>query len=256
VADLAFVLVLRAVAPKAAQIVAAGRRYGLELVPHPAVAADESALAFDVPGGASMAVSLMPVPPPDVSRMPTGVTSPPPDLIGAARAHLVVAAFGLTGPARDRDTRMAMLAAAVVDAVEGADGGDVVGAMLGHGVAFHRAGVFTDAAKLAADEREPLPVEVAVDVTAAQESPTRMSFLTHGLRRYGREEELYVTCPIEGTGALGFAVSVSRWLLAQPQAQLTTGEAVGRTADEKVLVQRVADPTGHDGPDVIRLDLP
>jgi hypothetical protein len=255
VADLAFVLVLRAVAPQASQIVAAGRRYGLELVPHPAVAADESALAFDLPDGASMAVSLMPVPPPDVTRMPTGVTSPPPDLIGAARGHLVVAAFGLTGPARDRDTRMALLAAAVVDAVEGTDVGDAVGAMLGHGVAFHRAGVFTDAAKLAADEREPLPVEVAVDVTAVQESPSRMSFLTHGLRRYGREE-LYVTCPIEGTGALGFAVSVSRWLLADPQAQLATGDTVGRTADEKVLVQRVADPTGHGGADVIRIDLP
>jgi hypothetical protein len=246
---------LRAVAPQAAQIVVAGRRYGLELVPHPAVAADESALAFDLPGGASMAVSLMPVPPPDVTRMPTGVTSPPADLIGAARAHLVVAAFGLTGPARDRDTRMAMLAAAVVDAVESADVGDAVGAMLGHGLAFHRPGVFTDAAKLAADEREPLPVEVAVDVTALQESPTRMSFLTHGLRRYGRDE-LYVTCPIEGTGALGFVISISRWLLAEPEAALPTGDTVGRTADEKVLVQRVTDPSGHGGPDVIRLDLP
>jgi hypothetical protein len=255
VADLAFVLVLRAVAPRAAQIVAAGRRYGLDLVPHPAVAADDSALAFDLPDGASMAVSLMPVPPPDVTRMPTGVTSPPPDQIGAARAHLVVAAFGLTGPARDRDTRMAKLAAAVVDAVESTDVGDAVGAMLGHGVALHRAGVFTDAAKLAADEQEPLPVEVAVDVTAAQESPTRMSFLTHGLRRYGRDE-LYVTCPIDGTGALSFVMGISRWLLAEPEAQLPTSDTVGRTADEKVLVQRVADPTGHGGPEVIRLDLP
>jgi hypothetical protein len=41
----------------------------------------------------------------------------------------------------------------------------------------------------------------------------------------------------------------------RPGKHLPTGETVGRTADEKVLIQRVPDPAGQ-GPEVIRLDLP
>ena len=95
---------------------------------------------------------------------------------------------------------------------------------------------------------------VAVDITAAQESPSRMSFLTHGLRRYGREE-FFMTCAIEGKGALAFVLSMTRWMLADPDKHLPTGDTVGRDADEKVPVQRVPNPTG-DGTEVIRLDLP
>ena len=180
--------------------------------------------------------------------MPLGITSPPPEDIAAAPAHLVVGAVGLTGDDRDRDTVMAKLTAAVVDCT------DAVAAMLGHGVILHRAGIFADAAKLAADEHGPLPVELAVDITAAPESATRMSFLTHGMQRYGREE-LYVTCPIEGTGALSFVYAIARWMLADPTVRLPTGDTVGRTAEEKLPVQRVPSPTG-EGPKVIRLDLP
>ena len=242
-ADLAFILVAHAQAPAPERVVAAAQRYGLELAP-------AEGLTFHTPDGASLAVTLVSVPHPDAPTMPVAVTSPPPEEVAAAKAHLIVAAFGLTGPPRERDTRMAILTAAVVDAV----GTDAVAAMLGHGVAFHRARVFADGARLAADEGEPLPAEVAIDVTAAQESAQRMSFLTHGLRRYGREE-FYVTCPIEGTGALSFLLGLTRWMLVDPDKQLPTGDTVGRTADERILVQRVPSPTG-EGPEVIRLDLP
>ena len=126
--------------------------------------------------------------------------------------------------------------------------------MLGHGRVVHRARLFAEYARHAADEGQPLGVEVAVDITAAQESPSRMSFLTHGLRRYGREE-FFVTCAIEGKGALAFVLSMTRWMLADPDKHLPTGDTVGRDADEKVPVQRVPNPTG-DGTEVIRLDLP
>jgi hypothetical protein len=95
---------------------------------------------------------------------------------------------------------------------------------------------------------------VAVDVTAAQESPTRMSFLTHGLQRYGRDE-FYVTCPVEGRGALSFVFDMARWMLTDPDKHLPTGDTVGRSEDERLAIQRVPNPTGK-GPEVIRVDLP
>jgi hypothetical protein len=190
----------------------------------------------------------MAFPHPDAAGMPLGITSPPAEDVAAAPAHLVVGAVGLTGDERDRDTVLAKLTAAVVDCT------DAVAAMLGHGAIFHRAGIFADAAKLAADEHEPLPVELAVDITAAPESATHMSFLTHGMQRYGREE-LYITCPVEGTGALSLVYTIARWILGDPTVALPTGDTVGRTAEERLLVQRVPSPTGG-GPDVIRLDLP
>ncbi len=244
-ADVAFILVRQVVLPEPGSVIDAARRYGLELV-HDTASAGGAGVGFRLASGASLTVMLMPFPHPDAPSM-LGVTSPPPEDL-AAPAHLVVAALGLTGPDRERDTTMAALAGAVINAV------DAAGAMLGHGVAFHRAILFADAARLAADEHQPLAVEVAVDVTAAQESATRMSFLTHGLARYGREE-LYVTCPVEGRGALSFVFDMARWLLADPDKYLPTGDTVGRSEDEKLPVQRVANPTGQ-GPQVIRLDLP
>jgi len=264
VADLAFVLVRQPAAPTPAAVVAAARRYGIDLTPHPSPPPDAAGgglLAFQMAGGASLTVATMPAPHPDAPTRPVGVTSPPPEEIASAAGHLVVAAFGLTGSARDRDTRMAMLTGTVIDAVDSSPShaqvrgeANAIGAMLGHGMVVHRAALFADAARLAADEHEPLTVEVAVDVTAAAESTSRMSFLTHGLRRYGREE-FYITCPIEGTGALSFVLSLARWMLTDPDKDLPTGDTVGRTAGEKIPIQRVPDPAGQ-GPEVIRLDLP
>jgi hypothetical protein len=245
-ADLAFVLVRQPTAPAPAAVVGAARRYGIELTAHGP--SPDGVLTFDMAGGGSVSVVAIAVPLPELATRPVGMTSPPPEETSSASAHLIVAALGLTGSARDRDTRMAMLAAAIIDTV------DAVGVLLGHGIVVHRAALFADAARLAADENEPLMVEVAVDITAATESPTRMSFLTHGLRRYGREE-FYVTCPIHGTGALGFVLGMARWMLADPDKHLPTGDTVGRTEDEKIVIQRVPDPTAK-GPEVIRLDLP
>jgi len=81
----------------------------------------------------------------------------------------------------------------------------------------------------------------------------RMSMLTHGLVRYGREE-FFVTASQGGKAAMDFIVGLARWMLMDPNKQLPTGDTVGRTPHEKVRVQRVPNPTG-EGPEVIRLDL-
>ena len=44
------------------------------------------------------------------------------------------------------------------------------------------------------------------------------------------------------------------WMVQDPDKHLPTGDTVGRTAEERVTVQRVANPMGA-GPEVIRLDL-
>lgn len=241
--DLAFVLVGEAKYPDAARVVASGRRLGLDL----AISGDASdMLTFNIAGGGTFIVALMPVRHPDAPKMPVGPTSPSVEEASAAPAHFIVTVLGLSGDARVRDKRMAALAATVIDNT------NAVGAMLGHGRVFHKAKLFSEMAALAVDA-PMLPAEIAIDVTAARESEERMSFLTHGLERYGREE-FYVTCPIRGKSALGFVYSMARWMLSDPNKQLPTGDTVGRTAEEKIRVQRVANPTGR-GEQVIRLDL-
>ncbi len=231
--------------PRPKQVVKAARAGGVKLRPVPS---REGMLSFEVAGGPSVVVALMPAPVPDVRRMPVGPLSPPTDQAAAAPAHLIVTALNLTGTARDRDRTLAIVTAAVAQPV------DAVGVMFGHGVMVYRGDVFVDLVLTAASSGEPLPVEVTVDVTAAPESQTRMSFLTRTLQRYGREE-LYVTCPVRGQGALPFVYGLCRWLLTDPAPKIATGETVGRTNEERIVVQRVPHPTGH-GPLVIRLDLP
>ncbi len=158
----------------------------------------------------------------------------------------VIFLLGLDGDTAHRDRTMAALTAAVIAGVE------PVGAMLGHGVLFHHPEVFAELAIAYASAGE-LPIEICVDVTAAHEPGGRMSFLTHGMQRYGHEE-FYITAPVKGQGALDFTLSMMRWMITDPTANLPTGDTVGRTAEEKILVQRTPNPTG-EGPEVIHLDL-
>lgn len=243
--DIAFVLVNTAEYPDAAHVLATGKRLGLELTP-----VSNEPLCFELPNGGSLIAMLMPAPHPDVPGMPFGPTSPPPDEAVAAGAHYVLTAQGLTGSPRERDTQMALLATTIIDNT------DAVGAMLGHGVLFHKARLFAAMAELAAKDGV-LPPEIAVDITMARESDARMSFLTHNMERYGREE-LYITCPVvtaRGSGALDFVFQLVRWMLTDLDKQFPTGDTLGRTAEEKIRIDRVPNPTGH-GPSVIRLELP
>lgn len=242
--DLAFVLARSAALPEPRAVIATARRLGLLLALE---SADPDILTFAGPGSVALVVALMPAPHPDAPHMAIGPTSPSSEEIADTQAHFIVTILGLDGEPRTRDTHAAALATTVIENV------DAVGAMLGHGVVFHRAQLFAEMAALGLEEGA-LPPELAVDVTIARTSETQVSFLTHGMARYGREE-FYVTAPIAGHGALGFVFAMVRWLLTDPHKQLPTGDTVGRTPEERVVVQRVPHPTG-DGPDVIRIELP
>jgi hypothetical protein len=204
-------------------------------------------MSFTFANGGSFMVMLVPAPHPDALGMPVGPTSPNREQVAATKAHFILTALGLEGAPRGRDATMARLVATVIENV------NAVGAMLGHGVVFHRADVFAGMAAASMDDGE-LPSEIAVDITSAREQNNRMSFLSHGMQRYGREE-IYVTCSIDGKGALDFVFMLTRWMLSDLDKQFGTGETIGRTMKEKLTIQRVPNPTGQ-GPLVIRLDLP
>ncbi len=242
--DLAFIVTSSREAPDPAVIVAKAAEMDVELRALPSEAEPQ---VFELEDGVQLMVLFVDAPHPDAAKMPSGPISAPVEPLASAPCHLILTALGLEGPERQRDTTMAILCAAVLRATE------AVGAMLGHGVLFQRAEVFGDLAALGA-ESGLLPIESAVDLTAVPEPNERMSFLSHGMVRYGREE-FYLTCPTSGKGALGFMFSMIRWMLSDPDKQLPTGDTVGREEDEKILVQRVPNPTGA-GPEVIRLDLP
>lgn len=243
--DLAVILVEEATYPDPAAVVVASARRGVELEHVPGDKPEP--MTFELAGGGLIFLMLMPAPHPDVPNMQQGPTSPPVDEMTAAPAHFVVTGLELPGEARAKDVVLANVVGAVIENTR------AVAAMLGHGVVFHKAELYAEMAALGVEAGQ-LPAEIAVDITSARESEDRMSFLTHGLARYDREE-LYVTCSITGKGALGFVFSIARGLLADPPMALPTGDTIGRTPDEKVQIQRVPNPTG-EGADVIRLELP
>ena len=242
--DLAFVLVESARYPAPESIIAAGAELGVDM--QLSSFEREGPMCFSLSNGAEVMYMLMPAPHPDAPKM-LGPLSPSPAEVARAKAHYVVTALRLDGEVEDRDLQMAALTAVLVDASP-----DAIGAMLGHGALFQKAKLFSELTALGVREGM-LPPEVAIDLTAAAEPGDRMSFLTHGMTRYGREE-LYVTCPVRGRGALDFVLSMTRWLYTDRDKRLPTGDTVGRSADEKIIVQRVPSPTGT-GPNVIRLDL-
>jgi len=242
---LAFVLLTDARALDTPAFLAAADRRGLRLE-----AEAGEGQTFRLVGDAGLVVlpMVMPAPHPDAAEMPAGMMSPEPEAFERARAHVIVTALGEGEDVRVNDRLLALLTAAVIDAV----GDRAIAAMLGHGRVFHRAEVFRDLADLAVEAPELVP-ELAIDVTAARESETHMSFLTHNMGRYGREE-VFMRCAIAGKGAQGFLMSIVRWLLTDADKQFRTGETIGRTAEEKIRIQRVPNPTG-EGPPVLFLDL-
>ena len=187
---------------------------------------------------------LVAMPHPDAVHMPMGPTSPKPAVIEQHAAHLVVTAFSLANEQLSPDITMGKLTAAVIRS------SPAVAAMYGHGAMFHDAELFAGFVAAAGDA---IATEVAVDITAAQEGPGRMSFLTHGLDRYGREE-FFVTSSTTDTGALEYVMALVRWMIVDRDKVLPTGDTVGRTADERVVIQRVPSPIPDKAP-VIRLDL-
>jgi hypothetical protein len=239
--ELAWVLADDAAFPEPDAVVASGNRLGLRMK----LTSGGEPQIYEIEGVGTLMVMAMPAPEPDRMKLPSGPMAPDPEIVEGARAHLIVTALELTGAPRVRDTKLALLTATIVENTR------AVAVRLHHGVVWQRATVFAKLAELAVEEGV-LPAEAAVDLTVSREDGDRMSFLTHGMERYGKEE-LFVTCPVRGKGALDFVLQLVRWML-DDASEIATGDTIGRSETEKIIVQRVASPAGGDKP-VIRLDL-
>jgi len=240
----AFVLLKHSEKPDGKKIIKAASALGVDL--H-ATDSGDSGASFSTPDGVTAQVMTMGFPHPDAQRTSSaGPTSIKPAEARAASDHIMIVVHGLTGSARERDGLLAKLTAAVIETVP------AVGAMLGHGAVFHKARLFRDA--VAETPGDLIPPVLAVDVTMARDSDTRLSFLTHGMARHGRED-LYVTCPISsGNDGARFTLGLVRWMLTDPAKQFPTGDTIGRTPTERVRVQRAPHPIRRDEV-AMRLDL-
>lgn len=244
--DLSFILLKSATPPDADAIVRAANEHGIDLQRNEPAPDKEGALAFSA-DGLELIVMYVAAPHPDAVNMPTGPTAPSAEELAASPAHLIVALTGLEGEPRERDATAALFTSLVIA------GSDALGAVLAHGNYFHRAEIFADLSELGV-ERSCIPAEITISLSFAPEASDRMSVLTHGLDRYGREEFL-IGCPVNGKGALDLTFMLSNWMLLDAAKQLPTGDTVGRDEGERLVVQRVPSPIEGNA-DVIRLDLP
>lgn len=200
-------------------------------------------LVFALGGGGHLLVSLVEALPPELgpAALLGGLSE---EAIGSAKAHLIVAALGLMGGRRERDAAFAQLVAALLEA------SPAIGATFGEGLCYQDAAFFSRAVDSAEGE---VPVFLAIDITAAPEPEERISFLTHGMERYEREE-FFVTAPLSGDGALPFLLELMHWCISEDERELAPGDTVGRTEDERIVVRRMPSPIGAEA-QVIRLDL-
>lgn len=242
-ADLAFIATRTHGTIDPDEVVAAAAEIGVVWTALPRDTPD-GPLSFDT-DGATVIVTTIATMHPDIPHMPVGPTGADPEELQATQGHVIVTATGLIGDEVQRDCDMASFTAAVVGAT------DAVGAMLGHNTYFHRADVFQQiVAGNAAEGRQPIPI--LISVTVAGDGSGRMSFLSHGMQRYGKED-LYVTCPVEGAGAVPFVFDTISWFF-DLEAPLPTGDSIGRDESESIMIQRVTSPADANSV-VVRLDL-
>lgn len=202
-------------------------------------------LVFEGPAGLTMLAMSIEAPHPDAAKLAVLPWSARPDELAAHRAHIIVAVLGLPADARVQDPVLARLALAVGRA------SDALGLIFGSGITAHRLDLA--ATLLVGQEPTQAPVELTVDLRVYAEPPGGVAVLTHGLPRYKREDFLIRTR--RGVAeAVALAQVMSRWMVEDPKKELPTDDTVGRTADEKLTVQRVPHPDGG-GETVVLLDM-
>ena len=226
------------------KLVASAASMGLTLTPMPVEPGTAQFVQFSM-GSDVFLIARMPAFP-RADELARGPLSPGETEIAVSKAHLVLTTMSKTPRTLpELDSTMARLTAATIDA------SDATAAMLGHGMMLYRAEAFNRVVK--GTEAGQIPVEICVDLTIVQEPNNRMSVLTHGLPRYGGEE-VYVTGLASNSDVIGWAHAMARWMLLDPNKHFPTGDTLGRTAEEKILIQRVRHPAG-EGPKVIKLEL-
>jgi hypothetical protein len=234
---LSFVLLREAVLPDADELCAVARSVGLPLGDEAPEVKDET-LVIALEGEGSLLISLMNAPHPDAAEMPPGLTSPPPEEIEEQVAHYIVVLVGVEGEPLELDLLACRALSSVVRS------SPAIAAMFGRGAVFHAAELFE-----AVDDEisiEQPPIELLIDMTVADEGNGRLSILTHGMPRYGRENLLVHAPHAQGQDAAELGFQLISWLLLDPSKEFPTGDTVGRTAREKHRIDRGPNPIDAD----------
>ena len=196
-------------------------------------------------------VRLRPVPYDGAGRLLRGLTSPPIGETEASPAHLELSICGLPADPRRQDALVSRLTCALIQATPG-----TVAAKLEHGVMFHRAEVFVRTVQ--SEQPGALPLGICVDLTVAQQGGDQpeplVTFLTHGMPRYGRQD-IYITSPrSRAPEALELAALMVRSLYNSAPDAHATGQLVGPTTNTRLELKRQPSPINPSAT-VVRLDM-
>lgn len=238
--DLSLVLLSEPALPDAARFLASPRLEGFGAALEKE--SDEQ-LVFALSGGGHLLVSLVRAPPPELGPAAL-LGSLTEEATRAIKAHLIVAAMGLADARPERDALFAQLVAALLES------SPALGATFGEGLCYQDAAFFARAVDSAEGD---VPIFLVIDITAAPEPEERISFLTHGMSRYERDE-FYLTAPLSGEGALPFLLELVHWVIDEPERELNAGDTIGRSEEERVEIKRCQSPI-EGAPEVFRLDL-
>lgn len=211
---------------------------------------DDGSIAFDLGSGAEMVIVHVPSPHPDAAEMPRGPTTPTPEAIAGAPAHIVIAALQLdhlVGPDHEAiDRAMLQIVCAVIGTT------DAVGAMLGHGVYFHDPEILVTGTILFGEQGR-LPPSTVVNITTGLSEAGRVTLLTHGLARYGRME-LLVGCTTNMAASTAFVWQMVEWLMEDKRHRLVPGTLVPSDRGTEQAARAVPSPLG-DGSIVVYVEL-
>lgn len=210
--------------------------------------ANSASVTFSLSQHGTLVYQVMPTPHPDRDRLLLGSAGPTAEQLSIADNHIVVVLMPTEEMDRAWIDRVLLQVTAAI-----AETSPSVAARIRGGVNYFRSDLFQRLVADIGEDQEP-PVELVIGVRGGTEPDGRVSFLSSGLPRFGREDFL-VTESAGSNQAMSMLWTMARWMIADPDKELPTGETLGRSAEERILIQRVPNPTA-DGSVVIRLDMP
>lgn len=208
--------------------------FGVEVVGAPEI--DNDVVSMKLPGGGFCALSFVPAPIPtdEVRKLAAVLAMAPPEPRASHHdSHVIVAANGPPGPAIGRRLLFTRLAAAAARALAEPD------LVLYWGDAPNLVPV--EALTRAAANASPrnVPIDVWVGLVGTSGPSGKPAILTSGLEALGHAELLIPLSATAPDDCVDFAWDMAEYLV-ESGATLQEGEAIGRSATERIPVQFVS----------------
>ncbi|PIE23446.1 MAG: hypothetical protein CSA62_07460 [Planctomycetota bacterium] len=228
-----FALLRENTLPSPERLGAAMVELGFELGEEP-IEVKEDSLLLPLAHGAALRLTLTPAQQSKLADLPPGLTSPPEEEIAKCKAQLLTVLQGIEGSPLTQDLLMCRATAAVLRV------SPAIGAMFGRSRSIHDAKLW-EGIDADMNEEDP-PIELMVDLSIADEGQGRLSILTHGMPRYGRENFHIFAPQTKGQDAAELCFHLVYELLSQPDLEYPSGTRLGRRAREKHRLDRGPSP--------------